>query len=112
MTNLLMHILGRTAVRQFTRATSVDKSEGQPILTEEALVHRKTNSPDCYIIHFYVAARDDVVNCEVPYSVGRYLEKGWHGTLRHQGGRFFSFEHEGEMICEENFPPVWPLDPI
>ena len=112
MTNILMRILGRAAVRKFTRVTAVDKSEGLPLLTEEALVHAKTDSPDCYIIHFYIVDRDDVVNCEVPYSIGRYLEKGWRGTLCHQGGKFFSFEHEGEMICEENFPPIGPWDPI
>lgn len=112
MTNLLISILGRAAVREFTRATAVDKAEGNPVLSEEALVHAKTDSPDCFIIHFYVAARDEVVNCEVPYQIGKYLEKGWRGTLCHQGGKFFSFEHEGKIICEENFPPVGPRDPI
>lgn len=112
MFNVLMSILGRTAVREFTRATSVDKSEGQPLLAEEALVHAKTDSPDCYIIHFYISTRNEVVNCEVPYQIGKYLQKGWRGILHHQGGKFFSFERESEEICEENFPPVGPWDPI
>lgn len=115
MFDLMVRILGRAAarrtVRQFTRSTAVDKSEGQPILTEEALVHAKTDSLECYIIHFYIAERDEVVNCEVPQSVGRYLEKHWRGTLCHKGGKFFSFEHEGEVICESNFPPNNLLDP-
>ena len=112
MTNLLMHILGRAAVREFTRATAVDKSAGEPVLSEEALVHAKTESSDCFIIHFYIAQRDTVVNCEVPDQIGKHLKKGWRGTLCHQGGKFFSFEHEGEMICTEASPPVGPFDPI
>lgn len=112
MTNLLMRIFGRAALREFTRATGVDKSKGESLLSEEALVHAKSDSPDCFIIHFYVAQRDTVVNCEVPYQIGTYLEKGWRGTLCHQGGKFFSFEYNGEMICEEAFPPVGPFDPL
>ena len=52
-----------------------------------------------------------MVNCEVPQSVGRYLEKGWRGTLCHKGGKFFSFEHEGEVIRKEDFPANDRWDP-
>lgn len=117
MFNLIVNILGRMAaqrmIRQFTRSAAVDESKDQPIQTEEALVHAKTDSLESYIIHFYIAERDEVVNCEVSRSVGQYLEKGWRGTLCHKGGKFFSFEHEGEMICEGKglFPSDTLWDP-
>ena len=108
MMNLLMRVLGRAAARsmvgKFNRSISMDSWKDQPPLSEEALVHAKTDGLECYLIHFYIAERDEVVNCEVPASIGRYLEKGWRGILSHQGGRFLSFEHEGEVIRKENFP--------
>ena len=78
-----------------------DKVEGEPLLAEEALVHAKTDYTrryGCfYVIHFYVAARDIVVDCDVPYEVWRDVEMKSRGTLTHQGGKFYSFETQGVM---------------
>ena len=55
-----------------------DKVDGEPLLAEEALVHDKsdyTRRYGCfYVIHFYIAARDEVVTCDVPYEVWRDVE--------------------------------------
>ncbi|MBR4099126.1 MAG: hypothetical protein IKK44_03975 [Clostridium sp.] len=104
--NFLLH-LGLGAVSDLLSRNAYDKSEGEPLLAEEALVHAKTEQNQWFVIHFYIAARDDVVNCAVPWEIGKYLQKGWRGTLCHQGGQFFSFEHNGELICEDTFygPP-------
>lgn len=92
---------------------SVDKSKGEPLLAEEALVHAKsdhvTRYDSFYIIHFYIAARDMVVNCGVPEEVWHRLEKGQRGILCHQGGTFYSFEYNGELICEDTTPPKLSL---
>ena len=78
-----------------------DKVDGEPLLAEEALVHDKsdyTRRYGCfYVIHFYVAARDEVVTCDVPYEVWRDVEMKSRGTLTHQGGKFYSFETGGVM---------------
>ena len=78
-----------------------DKVDGEPLLAEEALVHAKTDYTrryGCfYVIHFYVAARDEVVTCDVPYEVWRDVEMKSRGTLTHQGGKFYSFESQGVM---------------
>ena len=78
-----------------------DKVDGEPLLAEEALVHDKsdyTRRYGCfYVIHFYVAARDEVVTCDVPYEVWRDVEMKSRGTLTHQGGKFYSFETQGIM---------------
>lgn len=92
-----------------TRRNSVDKIKGEPLLAEEALVHAKTDHVNryssLYIIHFYIAARDTVVNCEVSYEIWRRLEKKQRGILCHQGGQFYSFECNGALICQETTPP-------
>lgn len=92
---------------------AVDKSKDEPVIAEEALVHAKTEHSNryngLYIIHFYIGARDTVVNCDVPYEIWNYLEKGRRGILCHQGGRFYSFESNGEMICQETVPPIDPV---
>jgi len=76
----------------------VDRNKGESLLTEEALVHAKsdhgTRLNHIYIIHFYIAARDTVVNCEVPQQIWFHLEKGQRGTLCLQGGEFHSFKTE------------------
>ena len=78
-----------------------DKVDGKPLLAEEALVHDKsdyTRRYGCfYVIHFYVAARDEVVTCDVPYEIWRDVEMKSRGTLTHQGGKFYSFETGGVM---------------
>ena len=80
-----------------------DKVDGEPLLAEEALVHAKSDYVrrynSFYIIHFYIAARDTVVDCEVPYEVWRDLEMKSRGTLTHQGGKFYSFETQGVMYA-------------
>lgn len=89
--------------------SSVDKSKGEPLLSEEALVHAKTDHvhryDSFYIIHFYIAARDTVVDCSVPREIFHRLKKGQRGILCHQGGLFYSFESNGELICEDTMPP-------
>ena len=86
----------------------VDKSKGEPLLTEEALVHAKsdhvTRYTSFYLIHFYIAARDTVVTCGVPEHVWHRLKKGQRGLLCHQGGTFYSFEYNGELLCEATAP--------
>jgi hypothetical protein len=83
-----------------------DKVDGEPLLAEEALVHAKTDYTrryGCfYVIHFYVAARDEVVTCDVPYEVWRDVEMKSRGTLTHQGGKFYSFETQGVMYCGDH----------
>ena len=83
-----------------------DKVDGEPLLAEEALVHAKTDYTrryGCfYVIHFYVAARDEVVTCDVPYEVWRDVEMKSRGTLTHQGGKFYSFESQGVMYCGDH----------
>ena len=82
-----------------------DKVDGEPLLAEEALVHDKSDYTrrygSFYVIHFYVAARDTVVDCDVPYAVWRDLEMKSRGILTHQGGRFYSFETKDTMYCGE-----------
>ena len=105
LTGLLPHLLGMLiSIGVFIllltrfRDSFRDKSKGEPTLTEEALVHAKsdhgTRLNHIYIIHFYIAARDTVVNCEVPKQIWFHLEKGQRGTLCHQGGKFHSFKTE------------------
>ena len=83
-----------------------DKVDGEPLLAEEALVHAKTDYTrryGCfYVIHFYIAARDEVVTCDVPYEVWRDVEMKSRGTLTHQGGKFYSFETQGVMYCGDH----------
>lgn len=101
MINFLLRNLGRDLAYQISRRANVDKAEGKPILVEEALVHAKSEHSDCYIIHFYIAAKDDVVSCEVPYEIWRDLKMKSRGMLTHQGGGFYSFETQDAMYCEE-----------
>ena len=83
-----------------------DPVDGEPLLAEEALVHAKSDFAgryqQFYTIHFYIAARDTVVDCEVPYEIWRDLEMKSRGTLTHQGGMFYSFETKDAMYCEES----------
>ena len=83
-----------------------DKVDGEPLLAEEALVHDKSDYVrrhySFYVIHFYVAVRDEVVNCDVPYHVWRDLEMKSRGTLTHQGGKFYSFETKDAMYCGDH----------
>ena len=83
------------------RRSFSDKIDGEPLLAEEALVHAKsdhgTEYDHFYIIHFYVAARNEVVNCEVTYELWRNLPMKSRGTLTHQGGMFYSFESHGTL---------------
>lgn len=84
-----------------------DKVDGEPLLAEEALVHAKSDyvrryrfiDQSFYVIHFYIAARDTVVDCDVPYGVWRDVEMKSRGTLTHQGGKFYSFETKDGMYC-------------
>jgi hypothetical protein len=90
-----------SAVTELLRKNYRDPIDGQPLLTEEALVHDKSDHTTKYnrinIIHFYIAARDTVVNCEVSYEIWRDLAMKSRGTLTHQGGKFYSFETQGVM---------------
>jgi len=106
MFHSLVHMLGRRLMSELAFRTSADKADGLPLIAEEALVHAKSDSFDCYIIHFYISDRDNVVNCCVPYEIWRYLQKGWRGLLCHQGGLFYSFEHNKELICEDTIPTL------
>ena len=109
MFHWLTHALLDDATYQAARRVYTDKSDGEPILTEEALIHAKSEHCGCHIIHFYIAARDTVVNCGVPEEVWYRLEKGQRGILCHQGGSFYSFEYNGELICEDTTPPKLSL---
>ena len=55
-----------------------------------------------YIIHFYIAERDTVVNCEVSEELWRDLPMKSRGILTHQGGKFDSFETNDIMYCGEH----------
>ena len=87
-----------------------DKSEGEPLLAEEALVHAKSDYTrrygSFYVIHFYIAARDTVVDCDVPYGVWRDLEMKSRGILTHQGGQFYSFETNSTMYDQQGSSPA------
>ena len=87
-----------------------DKADGEPLLAEEALVHDKSDYirryNSFYVIHFYIAARDTVVTCDVPYEVWLNLEMKSRGILTHQGGKFYSFETKDAMYCGEHNSPV------
>ena len=87
-----------------------DKVDGEPLLAEEALVHAKSDYTrrygSFYVIHFYIAARDTVVTCDVPYEVWLNLEMKSRGILTHQGGKFYSFETKDAMYCGEHNSPV------
>jgi hypothetical protein len=70
---------------------TVDKTKGEPLLAEEALVHAKTDHSNryssFYTIHFYIAARDTVVTCGVPEQIWHLLKKGQRGILRSPFGQ-------------------------
>ena len=95
MFNFLTHILVEDAAYQAAQKIYTDNSDNEPLLTEEALVHDKSEHCRCYIIHFYIADRDTVVNCEVPRSVWHDIPKKTRGSLTHRGGQFRSFESQG-----------------
>lgn len=92
-------------IGHWRRISFVDQCTGEPLLAEEALVHAKSEHgsrfDQFYIIHFYIAGRNTVVDCDVPYEIWRDLEMKSRGTLTHQGGMFYSFETKDAMYCEE-----------
>ena len=94
---LVLLCLVRLALRNSRR-----RDRKEPVLTEEALVHRKsdftTRLQTFYFLHFFVAQRDMVVDCQVPREIWEQLNKGDRGTLCHQGGTFLSFTREGEVF--------------
>ena len=86
------------------RRLYVDKIKGEPIRSEDALVHAKSDHSwplerydSFYVIHFYIADRNTVVHCEVPEKIWLQLEKGQRGELCHQGGEFHSFQTEDHL---------------
>ncbi len=101
----IMAPLGTLLLDVLLQRNYVDKSKGEPLLCEEALVHAKSEYGNyhypTHIIHFYIAARDTVVNCSVPEEIFLRLEKGQRGKLCHQGGAFYSFECNGVLIGQE-----------
>ena len=74
-------------------------------MTEEALVHRKSDSATAfyhaYWLHFYIAQRDAVIDCQVSRFVWQKLNKGDRGMLTHQGNTFVSFERDGTCFLAE-----------
>ena len=96
MFHLLARMIFKDAAHWAARRIYPEKSEGEPLLTEEALIHAKSEHCGCHIIHFYVAARDTVVDCEVKPSLWRELELKKRGLLTHQGGKFYSFEPQND----------------
>ena len=105
---LVLLCLVRLALRISRRGDS-----NEPVLTEEALVHRKsdftTRLQTFYFLHFFVAQRDMVVDCQVPREIWEQLRKGDRGILRHQGGTFLSFTREGEVFAPDS--PDRPVSP-
>ena len=73
-----------------------DKSDGEEILAEQALVHDKSDyrvfHSVVYVILFYIPDRDTVVDCEVSHDLWQRLERNCSGVLMHQGGKFISFD--------------------
>lgn len=108
MFHTLFRFLLRPLISEAAYRSNVNKIDSEPVLAEEALVHAKSDSVDLFIIHFYVSARDTVVNCEVPYEIWRDLEMKKRGTLTHQGGLFYSFETQDAIYCEESLYPPAP----
>ena len=102
---LLSHKIFREQARNVAGQANLrihtDKVKDEPILEEEALVHAKSEHTHVFIIHFYIAARDTVVNCALPKDIWQQLRKGQRGTLRHQGGLFCHFESEGHLYRDE-----------
>lgn len=94
-----------------------DSVKGEPVLTEHAKVHAKSEtggyrrSPPAYYLYFYVPERDTVVVCKVPKGIWEYLPKNDWGMLYHQGGAFFSFQRDcdGEIIDPESYAQIWEL---
>ena len=81
------------------------KDQREPRVTEEALVHRKSDSATAfyhaYWLHFYIAQRDAVIDCQVSRFVWQKLNKGDRGMLTHQGNTFVSFERDGTCFLAE-----------
>lgn len=94
-----------------------DNVKGEPVLTEHAKVHTKSEaggyrrSPPVFYIHFYVPERDTVVVCKVPKGIWEYLPKNDWGVLHHQGGAFFSFQRDcdGEVVDPESYIQIWEV---
>ena len=84
---------------------SSGKDQREPRVTEEALVHRKSDSATAfyhaYWLHFYIAQRDAVIDCQVSRFVWQKLNKGDRGMLTHQGNTFVSFERDGTCFLAE-----------
>ena len=102
--------LGLVLVVLFTVRLRYSRRKDQRELwvTEEALVHRKSDTASAlyhaYWLHFYIAQRDTVIDCQVSRAVWRKLSKGDRGMLTHQGNTFLSFERGGELIQTEELP--------
>ena len=86
-----------------------DPIDGEPILIEKARVHTKSSyrysdslSSVVYYIGFYVPERNFVVECKVHKSIWKRLNKGDWGFLCHQGGFFFSYNRNGELIYKKD----------
>lgn len=94
-----------------------DNSKDEPVLTEHAKVHAKSeygglrDFPAAKYIHFYVPERDTVVVCKVTDGIWNYLPKNDWGMLCHQGGRFFSFRRncDGELVELKDYSNVWDI---
>lgn len=94
-----------------------DSSKDEPILTEHAKVHAKSEHAGfrgvsaAKYIHFYVPERDAVVTCRVPDGIWHYLPKNDWGLLCHQGGAFFSFCRDcgGELVELKDYSTVWDI---
>lgn len=109
MQEILITVIGFLVfllIGHWRRRSFVDSPDNQSILAEEALVHAKSEHgsrfDQFYIIHFYIAARDTVVDCDVPFEIWRDLEMKTRGTLTHQGGIFYSFEMKDAIYCEDS----------
>ena len=94
-----------------------DNSKDEPILTEHAKVHAKSEHgglrgvPSAKYIHFYVPERDAIVICKVTEGIWHYLPKNDWGMLHHQGGKFLSFRRDcdGELVELKDYSTVWDI---
>ena len=98
-----------------------DNIEDEPVLTEHAKVHAKSEHgrlnrrlmgiPAAKYIHFYVPERDTVVVCQVTDGIWHYLPKNDWGMLHHQGGKYFSFRRDcdGELVEPRDYSTIYDI---